>query len=276
MRYLSSLPPHQHLLVWGCIFSGKCSNLIYEQNSRGGKLDIYLIVCYINSLKVLVRELFFWLMLSTLLYLMIVLSNPTSLAVLGASAMPLATHSFSLNNRYGNDYVNGVFKDNILLTLKYLDGSVKAADEISWENIEKPFRYEFTLQPGQIFAFHDKLLPQYAGKVVKTTNAHFNYADGFKSDGFLTGDGVCHLASLIYWVARDAGLDAYSPANHNFAPIPEVPKEFGVSIYAMPGDIAGSAHQNLYITNNKDMPVRFVFDNKDNILTVSVFEAKTN
>lgn len=215
-------------------------------------------------------------MLSTLLYLIVLFSTPTSLQALGASNVALATHSFSLEKRYGNAYVNGVFKDNILLTLNYLDGSVKAADEISWENVEKPLHYEFTLNPGEVFAFHDKLLPQYVGKVVKTTNAHFNYQDGYKSDGFLTGDGVCHLASLIYWAALDAGLDAYAPANHDFAPIPEVPKEYGVSIYARPGDDAGSAHQNLYITNNKDVPVSFVFDYKDNSLSVSVVESKTN
>lgn len=59
--------------------------------------------------------------------------------------------------------------------------------------------------------------------------------EGLISDGYLTGDCVCHLASLIYWAARDAGLTALAPTNHDFTTIPEVPKEYGVSIYFTPG-----------------------------------------
>ena len=129
----------------------------------------------------------------------------------------MASHEMSLENRYENVYVNDVFKDNILLTLRYLEGSVAEVDKISWEEVNKPFKYEFSLKPGEEFAFHDTTLPEYTKNVVKTTNAHFNYQDGFKSDGYLFGDGVCHLASLIYWVAKDAGLEAVSPTNHNFA-----------------------------------------------------------
>lgn len=210
-------------------------------------------------------------MLTELIYLLFILSTPTSLKAMGPLPVPISSRQFSLNDRYGNTFVNDVFKDNILLTLSYLDGRIASSEQISWENVEKPFRSEFSLKPGEVFAFHDIYLPQYKGKVVKTTNAHFNYADGYKSDGFLTGDGVCHLASLIYWAALDAGLDAYAPANHDFAPIPEVPKEFGVSIYTRPGE-AASAYQNLYITNNKEVPVRFVFEYKDSELTVSVFK----
>lgn len=31
----------------------------------------------------------------------------------------ISSHTFSLNNRYGNSFVNNVFKENILLTIKY-------------------------------------------------------------------------------------------------------------------------------------------------------------
>lgn len=205
------------------------------------------------------------------------LSTPKSLATLGAVSIgpvPLATHSISLNERYNDAFVNGVFKDNILLTLNYMEGKVKSASEISWAEVEKPLHYEFTLQPNEEFAFHDKLLPEYSGHVVKTTNAHFNFQDGFKSDGYLMGDGVCHLASLIYWVAKDAGLSAVAPRNHDFMTIPGVPKEFGVSIYARPNDDMASALQNIYVTNNKEDAIQFVFDYQDSILTVSVFAAQ--
>ncbi|HEX6977462.1 MAG TPA: VanW family protein [Patescibacteria group bacterium] len=190
----------------------------------------------------------------------------------GAQIAPLATHNMSLEKRYGNTFVNDVFKDNILLTLNYMDGKVKAASDINWAEVEKPAKYEFTLKPGEEFTFHDQVLAAYKGNIVKSTNAHFNYTDGFKSDGYLTGDGVCHLASLIYWTAKDAGLTAIAPRNHDFANIPEVPREYGVSIYDLPGDPGSSQYQNLYITNNKEKDVKFVFEYKDNILTISVVE----
>ena len=125
---------------------------------------------------------------------------------------------------------------------------------------------------GQEFVFHDQILPEYKGSVVRTTNAHFNYQDGFKSDGYLTGDGVCHLASLIYWTAKDAGLEAYAPTDHDFAEIPGVPKEYGVSIYDLPGAFETSARQNLYITNNLDKPVSFIFNYDGSNLTVDVIK----
>jgi hypothetical protein len=199
-------------------------------------------------------------MFTTVLGLILLVTSPAKPQIIGASNVVLATHSISLENRYGNSFVNGVFRDNILLTMAYLDGTVTSKNDISWEKVTSPFKYEFMLLPGQGFAFHDQILPEYKENVVKTTNAHFNYQDGFKSDGYLMGDGVCHLASLIYWAAKDAGLNAVSPVDHDFAKIPEVPKEFGVSIYALPGAFENSARQNLYITNNIDKPVSFEFN----------------
>jgi hypothetical protein len=191
----------------------------------------------------------------------------------GSSNVALASKTFSLENRYGNTFVNDVFKDNILLTLKYMDGSVKSKSEVSWPEVEKPFHTEFTLNPGEAFAFHDQALPEYSDSVVKTTNAHFNSDDGFKSDGYLVGDGVCHLASFIHWVALDAGLDSVSLVRHDFAKINEVPKEYGVSIKYMPGAFDNSSRQNLYIVNNKEKPVTFVFNYDGTNLTVSVITA---
>lgn len=186
--------------------------------------------------------------------------------VLGASSAVLSSHSFSLENRYDNEFVSGVFKDNILLALNYLDGRVKAKGDINWETIDQPFHSQFTLETGQEFAFHEKTLPDYSQNVVKTTNAHFIGQEGFKSDGHLIGDGVCHLASLMYWVAKDAGLTAYSPSNHNFAKINEVPKEYGVGILS-PNPLG-----NLYIVNNLDQPVTFNFDYDGENLTVTAIK----
>jgi hypothetical protein len=199
-----------------------------------------------------------------LIALHLVASQPR---VQAASSVVLASHSFSLEDRYDNSFVNTVFKDNILLTLNYMDGTVQNKANVNWDSIEKPLSYKFTLEPGQEFAFHDKTLPDYSKNVVQTTNAHFNWDEGFKYDGDLTGDGVCHLASLIYWTAKDAGLNAYAPSNHNFAKINDVPKEYGVAIQS-PNPLG-----NLYITDNLDKPVTFNFNYDGSNLSISVTEA---
>ena len=136
--------------------------------------------------------------------------------------------------------------------------------------VSDPFIYEFRLEPSRTFAFHGDVAEKYNNSLVKTTNARFNAADGFKTDGYLFGDGVCHLASLIYWVARDAGLAAEAPTNHNFANIPDVPKEFGVSIYSNPASKGSNTLQNLYITNNTQNPVVFIFDYDGKKLQITI------
>ena len=227
--------------------------------------DIYPVVWYICASSSPSGELFLTMFTELLLVLALISGSPKA-QVLGASSVALANHSFSLEDRYDNPFVNGIFKDNILLTLNYMSGAVKSKADINWENVEKPFYYDFTLKPGEEFAFHDKTLLEYSQNVAKTTGVHFNYNEGFKYDGDLTGDGVCHLASLIYWAAKDAGLTAYAPSNHNFAKINDVPKEYGVAI--MSPDPLG----NLYIVNSLDKPVAFAFDYDGTNLTVSVLE----
>jgi len=171
----------------------------------------------------------------------------------------LAVREFSLENRYRNSFVNEVFKDNILLTVDYLTGAKIDPKKIDWTRYDEPFDHKVILNPGETFAFHDDVLPNYEGKVNKTSNAHFNSVEGFRFSGNLVGDGVCHLASLLYWAAKDAGLNAVAPTRHDFANIPEVPKEFGVSIYAYPGKQTKDQVQNLYITNNKEQKIAFEF-----------------
>lgn len=179
----------------------------------------------------------------------------------------LASHEMSLEKRY-----YPVQKENILLNLAYLDGRVSKKEGIDWEEVKKPFQSEFKLEPGQTFAFHDDILPEYQSKITRTSNAHFNAEEGFKSYGYLFGDGVCHLASLIYWVAKDAGLEAVAPANHNFMAIPEISGEYGVSIYSNPVIKGSNAKQNLYITNNKDRAITFKFEYDGDNLKASVLE----
>ena len=63
----------------------------------------------------------------------------------------MASHEMSLENRYGNAYVNDVFKDNILLTLRYLEGSVTEADKISWEAVKGILTIRMGLRATAIF-----------------------------------------------------------------------------------------------------------------------------
>lgn len=182
----------------------------------------------------------------------------------------IATHEMSLQTRNHDPFVNQVFKDNILLTLNRLTNPTLTASAINWAVIEKPSLYTFQLQPGETFAFHEDVLPQFQSQTVKTTNSHFNYNEGFKSDGYLMGDGVCHLASLINWAAKDAGLWSYAPTNHDFNSITEIPLEHGVAIYSMPQEHDRNAQQNLYVTNSLPVPVNFIFTYDGTTLHVSV------
>lgn len=203
-----------------------------------------------------------------------------SLNILIPSAPPAkevirAQKEISLENRYSSPFVNEVFKDNILLNLAYLDGRVGRvgrASDVNWEDVRKPFRSEFVLEQGKTFAFHEDVFPEFADSLVKTTNAHFNASDGFRFSGLLFGDGVCHLASLLNWVAKDAGLEVQAPVNHNFREIPQIPKQHGVSIYYYPGQTAANAYQNLYITNSLKVPVIFRIDYNGKQLRVEVVE----
>jgi hypothetical protein len=182
----------------------------------------------------------------------------------------IASREISMEYRYRVPSVSQIFKENILLNVAYMDGRVTSAKDINWDEVNKPFHSEFTLEPNQSFAFHDAVLPEYKDKVVVTTNARFNQQDGFKTDGYLYGDGVCQLASLINWAARDADLEVEQFTNHDFAVIPEVPRVYGVAIYLDPSNQAASARKNLYITNNQSKPVTFNFDYIGDKLTISV------
>lgn len=184
----------------------------------------------------------------------------------------LSQVTYSLSNRYSNSYVNSVFSDNILLTLAYMSGKVKKGQNISWNSVKSVSVKTIVLKPGQTFAFHDEVLEKYKGKVASTTNAHFNSNEGFKSDGWLVGDGVCHLASFMYVAAIKAGLFSEAPTRHDFAVIPDVPKQAGVSIFYSPNNPSSSTLQNLYITNNQSKTIAFVFAHEKDSLNIKVEE----
>lgn len=185
----------------------------------------------------------------------------------------LATQEISLTDRYPVKSVSEVFKDNILLTTFYLKNGKSAVNrKPDWNIVEQQFNYSFTLSPGEVFAFHDGLMPEYKNRPTVTTNSHFSSNEGFKSDGYLFGDGVCHLASLMYWVAKDAGLKTEAPADHDFAKITGISKEYGVSIYYHPNFQNSSARQNLYITNTRQKPLSFNFTYQNDTLTFSISE----
>lgn len=203
------------------------------------------------------------------------LTQPVDSAKINNSLNPpvLAQKEISLDNRNPGQFVNDVFKKNILLNIAYLANKISSTKDINWDEITKPFTYEFKLEPNKTFAYHEDILNKYQSKVEKTTNAHFNGLEGFKTDGYLFGDGVCHLASLLNWVAQEAGLQVEAPTNHNFANILDIPKEYGVSIYSNPYSKGSNTLQNLYITNNKAKPIVFRFEYQDNKVKVAVVES---
>lgn len=185
----------------------------------------------------------------------------------------LGSRSMSLNTRYGGvELPENIYKDNILLNLAYLSGSIKSKSDINWDQLKQPKTIEFSLEPGQRFAYHDIIDPKYQDNVALAVKTNFGAGDGYKFEGGLYGMGVCHLASLIHWAALDAGLESVAPSNHDFYPIPEIPKEYGVAIYNSPDAPASSVRQNLYIKNTLDSKVTFKFDFDGVNLRVSVIK----
>ena len=61
-------------------------------------------------------------------------------------------------------------------------------------------------------------------------------------------------------------------AFHDFMAIPEISREYGVSIYSQGVANGSSARQNLYIKNNKENPVVFKFDYNGENLKLSIVE----
>ncbi len=176
----------------------------------------------------------------------------------------LAEHPLDLTIREKNAPVNQVFTDNILLALRYLKEDIKSP-KIDWEKIREPFKVSFVLQPNEVFAFHPNVLLEFASPKA-TMNSLFFTGEGYKSAYGLGGNGVCHLASLINWVASEASLEVIAKANHNFAPIPGVAGEYGTSIRSQ------DKNQNLYIRNKFDFPVTFEFEVNNKEVYLRIFQ----
>ncbi len=157
----------------------------------------------------------------------------------------LAQNSLDLTNRDENKEINEIFTDNILLNLYYFAG--KISDDFS-----------FVLPSGAVFAFHKNILPEYEKGLVMTVGSQFSAEQGFKKAYGIHGNGVCHLASLMNWTASEAGLEVIAKRNHDFSPIPGVPREYGTLISYEEGS-KESKEKNLYIKNNFDFPVIFQF-----------------
>ncbi|MFZ5366582.1 MAG: hypothetical protein ACOZBZ_04905 [Patescibacteria group bacterium] len=204
----------------------------------------------------------------------------------------LAEHTLDLGTRNKNPFVNEVFADNILLALHYfkgdadgfkLDPEKSGPGNINWEKVREPFESVLVLQAGEIFAFHGFLLREYQGLNVKTGKTKYTHSEGYKTVGGLPGNGVCHLASLINWTAsgaslaldgesRRTGLEVVSKVNHNFLPVPGVPREFGTSIRYSPNGARNSQNQNLYIRNNLGIPITFVFRANSSSVTLMIVQ----
>lgn len=185
----------------------------------------------------------------------------------------LSSRTLSLSNRHANSNINQIFKKNILLNLAYLEGSATKNSPINWQEVVQPQSFRVSLNPGETFAYHDHVLDEYKSSLALTTNTHFNASDGYLNSGFLFGDGVCHLASILNWAAQDAGLDVEVTKAHSIAPIPDIPDKYGVSIYTIESDPNSGTKNNMYITNNQAETVifEFTYDEQDQV-TVRVIK----
>lgn len=173
--------------------------------------------------------------------------------------------SLDLTNRTPSVSINEGFADNMLLSLHYLKGDAGNPRSINWDEIRKPFEVSFTLFPGEVFAFHDNVMPKYANPQY-TLKSKFVTNEGYKFVNGLGGNGVCHLATLINWAAKEANLEVTAPANHDFYPVVGIPRENGTAIMS-----TGSTG-NLYVKNNKDNPVTFVFDSTTQKIELKIVE----
>lgn len=201
-----------------------------------------------------------------------------NLPALNQPQKPLAVHEMDLSKRLDNEAGSRIFADNILLALHYQKGDInelktgsKITSEanINWDKVRSPFEYSFTLKTGEVFAFHNKALAEY-GNPKYTMNSRFFGEEGYKFLNGLGGNGVCHLASLMNWVARDANLEVTAKVNHDFWPVPGISREYGTAIFYSDVDNFTAQNQNLYIKNNFDYPVEFKFNVEENKVKLAV------
>lgn len=187
----------------------------------------------------------------------------------------LARQTLSLKNRHTNQQINEVFAKNILLNLAYISGEVKNKEKLDWQKVTQAHEFSIVLHPNQVFGYHDHVLPEYEQKLIETPKTYFHAQDGYLSSGYLYGDGVCHLASLLNWTALSAGLETFVPKSHSIAKIPDIDDEYGVSIYVVESDKKSGVNNNLYITNTKQTPIEFKFIYNQERVAIEVYEQVT-
>lgn len=169
----------------------------------------------------------------------------------------VASQSIDLSYRYPEQGISEGFKENILIAVDYLN---KINDGV------------IILNPNEVFSFHKNILPEYANYKIVTQESGFIVKDGYKTVAGLGGNGVCHLASLMNWAAQEAGLEVRSDVNHDFAAIPGIDPKYGTSIKYIPSGGLNSQRQNLYIKNNKDYQVWFLFELEGENLRFSILK----
>lgn len=164
----------------------------------------------------------------------------------------LAQESLDLGDRYPVESISEGFKENILIAVGFLNSSNPGG---------------LVLQPGEVFAFHNKgILPEFKENKIITQESDFTTNTGYKVVAGLGGNGVCHLASLMNKAANKAGLAVTAPTSHSFAKIPGIEPEYGTSISTR----NSPERQNLYIKNTFDFPVKLEFGLDGDLLTLKV------
>lgn len=172
----------------------------------------------------------------------------------------LASEQMDLSNRYPVESVSEGFKENILIAVSYF-------------NKEAGKEGAMTVNPGEVFSFHKNILPKFKKDKIITQESRFLAKDGYRTIAGLQGNGVCHLASLMNWVASEAGLEVIAEVDHSFAKIPGIDPKYGTSIKFLPNGGPNTERQNLYIRNIFDFPVEFRFVLEGSNLRFSIFAA---
>lgn len=177
----------------------------------------------------------------------------------------LSEKTLDLTQRNPSAYINEIFSDNILLSLHYLKGDI-GDPQIDWTKVRESFGVSFVLEPGATFAFHGSaVLPEFENPTL-TMNTFYMGNEGYKAFAGLYGNGVCHLATLINQAAAEAGLEVVAKVNHDFAPVPLMPREYGTSIRTF------DKNQNLYLRNDFDYPVTFEFQADKEIIALKIIK----
>lgn len=180
-------------------------------------------------------------------------------AQLSQGQVYLASEEIDLANRYPVQSVSEGFKENILTAVYYFILEATPSGGLK-------------LNPGEVFAFHNEILPEFEKYKIVTQKSGFIAKDGYKTVAGLQGNGVCHLASLMNKTASEAGLEVTAPTSHDFAKILGIEDKYGTSIKYVQNGGSNTQRQNLYIRNNFDYPVAFLFNLEGENLRFSILK----